>query len=338
MMEKRRATSVDVAREAGVSQSTVSRVFNESGIPVSEKKRRLVVDTAEKLGYRPSQIARSLNSQSTKIIGFVLREFEKSFYTHVLKLLTQRIQQHGYILMLFYVEDDNEVEDNLKKALEYQVAGLIISSATLSSALVEGCVRYKTPVFLFNRISEGLNVNTVCCDNIDGGEAVAKYLIERGHDKLVYVSGEEMSSTNRDRMRGFMNEVNKRGLEEVTVIPGDFSYQAGFQAAEKLMKEGIVFDGVFCASDETALGFMDYIQYHSDLRIPDDISIVGFDGIDIPNTVHYPLTTFQQPVERMVDKTIEGLIEKIENFSSNASHFLFFGQILERNSVRDRNI
>lgn len=131
-----------------------------------------------------------------------------------------------------------------------------------------------------------------------------------------------------------MNEAEKRGIHDIAVFPGDFSYEAGFHAAEKLLAEHLECDGVFCASDETALGFMDYIIYHSDLRIPEDISIIGFDGIDIPNTVHYPLTTFQQPVERMIDKTIEGLIEKIEHFSSNAAHFHFFGQILERGSVR----
>jgi DNA-binding LacI/PurR family transcriptional regulator len=335
--DSKRATSKDVAREAGVSQSSVSRVFNDSGISVSDDKKKRILEAADRLGYRPSQIARSLNTQTTRIIGFVLREFESSFYMRVLSIFTSKLQAAGFSVMLFNLHDDRSVEENLKKALEYQVAGLVISSATLSSPLVEGCLRYKTPVFLFNRISEGLNVNTVCCDNIDGGRSVADYLIDRGHRHLVYVSGEEESSTNRDRKRGFIEQANKRGIADIRVLPGDYTYQSGFAAAEELFRTDADADGVFCASDTSAMGFMDYVRYRTRLTFPEDISIVGFDGIPIPNEIHYPLTTFKQPMERMIDKTVEGLIDKIEHFTTDAVHFLFFGQILERGSVADRN-
>lgn len=337
VLQNKRATSKDVAREAGVSQSTVSRVFNSSGISVSDAKKQRIFETAERLGYRPSQIARSLNSQSTKIIGFVLSEFENVFYMRVLSLFTKKLQEAGYSVMIFNLNDDHEVEKNLKTALEYQVAGLIITSATLSSPLVEGCLRYKTPVFLFNRISDGLNVNTVCCDNIDGGKTIANYLIDRGHQKLVYISGEEKSSTNRDRKKGFIEQSKSRGLAEVVVLPGNYKYEAGFAAADTLTKEKVEFDGVFCAADAMALGFIDYIKYRTELRIPEDISIIGFDGIPLHNEIHYQLTTFKQPMERMVDKTIEGLLGKIENFTTDAVHYLFFGQLIARGSVADRN-
>ncbi len=337
VLQNKRATSKDVAREAGVSQSTVSRVFNSSGISVSDAKKQRIFETAERLGYRPSQIARSLNSQSTKIIGFVLSEFENVFYMRVLSLFTKKLQEAGYSVMIFNLNDDHEVEKNLKTALEYQVAGLIITSATLSSPLVEGCLRYKTPVFLFNRISDGLNVNTVCCDNIDGGKTIANYLIDRGHQKLVYISGEEKSSTNRDRKKGFIEQSKSRGLAEVVVLPGNYKYEAGFAAADTLTKEKVEFDGVFCAADAMALGFIDYIKYRTELRIPEDISIIGFDGIPLHNEIHYQLTTFKQPMERMVDKTIEGLLDKIKNFRTDAVHYLFFGQIMVRGSVADRN-
>ncbi|MBL7005660.1 MAG: LacI family DNA-binding transcriptional regulator [Spirochaetia bacterium] len=337
ILQNKRATSKDVAREAGVSQSTVSRVFNNSGISVSDTKKQRILEIAERLGYRPSQIARSLNSQSTKIIGFVISEFESEFYMRVLSLFTKKLQKAGYLVMIFNLYDDLGVEKNLKTALEYQVAGLVITSATLSSPLVEGCLRYKTPVFLFNRISDGLNVNTVCCDNIDGGKTIANYLIDRGHKKLVYISGEEKSSTNRDRKKGFVEQSKSRGLSEVTVLPGNYKYEAGFAAAETLIKNNIEFDGVFCAADAMALGFIDYIKYKTKLRIPEDISIIGFDGIPLNNEIHYPLTTFKQPMERMVDKTIEGLLNKIENFTTDSVHYLFYGQIVVRGSVADRN-
>jgi len=330
----KRATSKDVAREAGVSQSTVSRVFNSSGINVSERKKKIILEAAEKLGYRPSQIARSLNAQSTKIIGFVMREFGNVFYMQALSLFTEKLQDAGYSVMIFNLKDDYQVERNLQTALEYQVAGLIITSATISSPLVEGCIKYKTPVFLFNRISEGINVNTVCCDNIDGGRAVADFLVDRGHRRFAYISGEAGSSTNRDRRRGFLEQLKQRGIEEVLEVAGDYSYESGFNAAEQVVSARC--DGVFCAADAMAMGFIDYIKYRTELSVPEDISVVGFDGLPLQNDIHYSLTSFQQPLERMVDKTVEGLLDKIDTFSTDASHYLFFGHIVSRGSVADR--
>jgi DNA-binding LacI/PurR family transcriptional regulator len=126
----KRVSSKDVADAAGVSQSTVSRVYNESNIPVSEDKRKKVLEVAEWLGYRPSLIARSLNQQSTKIIGIVVRHFNSAVYMEALKLFIRKFQNNGYTTMVFNIKGDSDIENNLKTALEYQVAGLIITSAT----------------------------------------------------------------------------------------------------------------------------------------------------------------------------------------------------------------
>lgn len=331
----KRVNSKDVAEAAGVSQSTVSRVYNESGIPVAEQKRKKVLEAAEMLGYRPSLIARSLNQQTTKIIGIVVRNFNSVFYMKALELFIRLFQNHGYTTMVFNIQGDSEVESNLKTALEYQVAGLVITSATLSSPLVEGCLRFNTPIFLFNRVSDGLKVNTVCHDNLEGGKRVAEYFFNRGHRRLVYVSGEKLSSTNRDRQEGFLSRAETLGIEDVLVVEGDYTYQSGFRAAERLIGDKVNMDGVLCASDYMAMGFYDYIRTRTSLSIPADISLIGFDGISLFNEDMYPITTYQQPIERMVEKTVEQLIYKAANFSPDPVHYVYSGELIERGSVRD---
>ena len=120
------------------------------------------------------------------------------------------------------------------------------------------------------------------------------------------------------------------------MVDGDFSYISGYEAARKLMERSIGFDGVFCSSDNMAIGFMDYIHHHTDLQIPRDFSLVGFDGAPIPNEELYPLTTYEQPLPDMVARTVDAMIAKIEHFSSDPTSHLFYGRILERGTVRDR--
>lgn len=333
----KRVSSLDVARVAGVSQSTVSRVYNQSNIPVSEEKRKRILEAAENLGYRPSLIARSLNLQFTKIIGIVMRHFDTAVYMNVLEMFIKSFQNKGYTTMVFNINENHEVEDQLQTALEYQVDGLIITSASLSSPLVKSCARFKTPVFLFNRVSETVQVNTVCHDNLEGGERIAEYFITRGHKKLVYVTGELSSSTNRDRQAGYLRKTDEMGIETPRIIEGDFTYTSGYRAAEKILKSGFDFDSIFCASDYMAMGFYDYVRFHSNLRIPDDFSLVGFDGITMYNQELYPITTYQQPFKRMVDKTIQLMIKSINNFSSEPSHYVYSGELIEAGSVSDRH-
>jgi DNA-binding LacI/PurR family transcriptional regulator len=216
------------------------------------------------------------------------------------------------------------------------VAGLIITSATLTSPFVERCLSYSTPVFQFNRLSEGKQVDSVCCDNVSGGERVAEYLIERGHRKLVYVTGEKSSSTNRDRQAGFHAQAKAMGIDTIITVEGDFSYRSGYRAAESLISGGRVFDGVFCAADSMAMGFMDYVQRKTSLNIPGDFSLIGFDGITLPNEDDFPLTTYRQPLRRMVEKTTQLMISKIENYSPDPISYIFNGEIVDFGTVLDR--
>ena len=200
---KEPVSQIDVARLAGVSQAAISRTFTP-GASVSDETRSKVMEAAAKLGYRPNVIARSLIRRSTNMIGLVVMRFTNPFYAGMIRDFTRALQDLGYLTLLFNIADVEEVEDALPAALQYQVDGLIITSATLSSRMAEECARSGTPVVLFNRYASSGNVNVVRCDDVLGGRLVADALLDAGHRRLAYIAGEEGASTNRDREQGFV--------------------------------------------------------------------------------------------------------------------------------------
>lgn len=310
-MRKTPVSSTDVARLAGVSQAAVSRVFTP-GASVSNEMRAKVMAAAKQLGYRPNAIARSLIQRSTRIIGLVMVRFMNPFYARLLQEFTGRLQALGYWTLLLNVAHGDELEKTLPAALQYQVDGLIVTSATLSSRLADECAQYGTPVVLFNRYSLDSNVNAVCCDNVRGGRLVADALANAGHQRIAYIAGEPGSSTNQDRERGFTSWLQERGHEVAFVEQGDYSYESGYAAAKRLLDRPDRPDALFCANDMMAMAALDVARCELNLRVPDDIAIVGFDDIQQASWPKYDLTTVRQPVERMVDATVELLLSAIE--------------------------
>ncbi len=295
---------------AGVSQAAVSRVFTP-GASVSDEMRRKVMAAAKQLGYRPNAIARSLSQQSSRIIGLVMIRFWNPFYTRLLEEFTSHLQARGYWVLLLNVADDSDLEQAVPAALQYQVDGLIITSATLSSSLAEECLRVGTPVVLFNRYGLNSQVNAICCDNLAGGRMVADALASAGHTRLAYIAGEAGSSTNRDREQGFTDRLAERGLSITGRERGDYSYEAGHAAARRLLSSSPRPDAIFCANDLMAMAAVDVARADFGLRLPQDLSVVGFDDIEMASWPKYGLTTVRQPIERMVDATIEVLLQAI---------------------------
>jgi DNA-binding LacI/PurR family transcriptional regulator len=328
-----RASQIDVAQLAGVSQAAVSRTFTP-GASVSAQVKQQVLDAAEQLGYRPNAIARSLITNSTNIIGIVLVRFTNPFYWQIFKEFTQKLQDLGYATLLLNAAQDYEVEQTLPTALQYQVDGLIITSATLTSKMADECARAGTPVVLFNRYEMGSTANAVCCDNVGGGRMVADALLDAGYERLAYIAGEEGSSTNRDREQGFTQQLQTQGHAlTFRESGGEYTYEAGYAAAQRLLQTDTWPDAIFCASDLIAMGVFDAAKARG-LNIPDDLGLVGFDGIEMTGWPGYNITTVRQPVERMVDTTIEVLLNAIENPDAEPVTRWIPATLVKRNSIR----
>ncbi|MEE8567689.1 MAG: substrate-binding domain-containing protein, partial [Anaerolineales bacterium] len=222
----------------------------------------------------------------------------------------------------------------LPMALQYQVAGIIVTSATLTSTLADECESYGTPVVLFNRYPLHGNLNAVTSDNEGGGRIVADALLDGGHNRIAYMAGQEGSSTNRDREKGFTERLLERGSHVFARESGDYYYNSGYKAAQRLLSNEKKPDAIFCANDLMAMATMDVARRHFDLEVPDDLSIIGFDDIPMASWPTYSLTTLHQPVREMVNATIDILIDTVHEVRSEGIVRMYAGELIDRGSAR----
>ncbi|MZQ99549.1 MAG: substrate-binding domain-containing protein [Acidaminobacter sp.] len=331
--EKQRITSKDVARIAGVSQPTVSRVFSPAS-KVKPETRDKVMNAVLELGYKPNAIARSLTSQRTNIVGIVA-QLNKDFSLYTLDLISRKLQTEGKQVLLFNVDTDQELDDVISKVLQYRVDGLIITVTTFTSKLVEDCARQGTQILLFNRHMMGLNINSVSSDNVEVGRMAANYLLDTGHKRLAYIGGRDKVSSSNDRLKGFRDRIQERGVDNpIVVYGGEYYYETGRKTAGQLLQRQDRPDAIFCSGDVLAFGAMDAARYDLGLNIPEDVSIIGFDDVTLASWPSYSLTTVRQPIVEMVDTGIEMLLKSIENCDFEPELKLFQGQLIERSTVR----
>jgi len=296
-----------------------------------------VAVAAERLGYKPNAMARTLITRRSGIVGIVMGDLTNPFYPEVLEVLSKRLQQNNLQTLLFNVPPGQEVDDELPLLLQYQVDAVVITSATISSAMAKSCAARGIPVLLFNRYVPGSGVHAVSCDNYEGGRMVARYLVERGHRRLVYVAGKKDTSTTMDRERGFNEQLAELGLapwgrEEAT----DYTHQQGREAALRLLRGKRRPDAIFFANDIMAIGGLDAMRGELGLRVPEDVSVVGFDDIQMAGWPSHSLTTVRQPIGAMVEKTAQLLdLSAAGKLPKPRSH-LIPGQLIERSSCQNR--
>lgn len=331
-MANQRTTSIDVARLAGVSQSTVSRTFS-GDVTVAAETRSKVIAAAQQLEYKPNAIARSLIMQRTNIVGIVMAHLTSPFNPYVLEKFIQKLQALGRQVLVFSAAPDQDIEDVLPQVLQYQVDALIVTAVTLSSQMVKECARSGTPLILFNRYMPGEQVSAVCCDNVEGGRLVANLLLDAGHKRMAYMAGSENSSTNRDREKGFTDRLFERGQTGLLREQGRYSYEAGYAAARTLLARHEPPDAIFCASDIMALGALDAAREQG-VRVPHDLSIIGFDDIPMASWSAYGLTTIRQPVNQMIDATLAMLQQRLETPEAEPVMQLLPGTLIARTSAR----
>ena len=333
MKKKVKITSIEVANLAGVSQSTVSRAFTTES-PVAKKTREKVISIAKRIGYQPNAMARSLITRKSNMVGIVISNITSNpFYPEVLDLLSRKFQENGQKVMLFAVHRDQSLDDILPQLLEYQVDGILITAVTLSSAMAFECERWGTPVTLFNRYVPGSNASWFCCDNIAGGSMVAQLFLDSRHKRPAYLAGSEDTSTSIDREKGFMEIINKNGVESLREV-GNYNYNDAYAATVRLMERPDPADAIFCSNDIMAFGALDAIRSGMDLKVPEDVSIIGFDDIPMASWPSFNLTTVRQPVRRMVDASVEDLISRIKTPEKPPNHKVIMGEMIVRGSSR----
>lgn len=309
-------TAHEVAKLANVSQSAVSRTFTP-GASVSQATREKVMEAARTLGYRPNALARGLITRRSGIVALVMSYLENQFYPLVIERLSQQLQKCGLHVLMF-IGEDSDASGVLEDILQYQVDGIVMASTTLSPDLARHCASMEVPVVLLNRVPDlqhvlELGTSSVTSDNVEGGRMVAQLLLERGFQRIAYLAGLENSSTNLQRERGFTEVLAQAGVQLCARAVGSYDF-AGAQRATRELFSGpreALPEAVFVANDHMAIATMDVLRGELGLRVPRDVSVVGFDDVPQAAWGSYQLTTIVQDVTEMVTATVELLTQQI---------------------------
>ena len=305
--------SKEIAVRAGVSQATVSRVINNKS-NVHEETRRRVLKVIEELGYIPNAAARSLVTQRTTKIGLIVSDVTNPFYPELVEAVEGLARDNGYVTLLCNTQRDPSKDRVYARFLiEQRVAGVLFTSVTPQSDAPQQFLRAGIPFVFINRYLKDLAVPSVLTDNVGGAYRMTQYLLELGHSRIAFIRGLSHTTTSQDREAGYRRCLMDHGLkvEGVYLAQGDYSREAAYEATRRLLQLPAPPTAIFCANDYMAFGALDAVCDRG-LRVPDDISVVGFDNIALASLGSISLTTMEQPTAKMARRALEILLELIE--------------------------
>lgn len=335
MPKQKRVTSYDVAREAGVSQSAVSRVFRP-GFSVSKKTRDKVLATAKKMGYRPNAIARMLITKQSGMVAVIISSRANLNYPEVLSQLNRHLAAQNKRVLLFTLDDVDGLDELLNNIWTFQVDGVIALAAHFDHDSLEQFDEHQIPVVLYNRNVPDCNANTVCCNHDKGIRQLIDLLHQGNHKKYLIISGPKDSDVANERRTIAQRYLESLGYKDVPIIYSDYGYTRSREVFNQFCSEHGVPDAVVCSNDMTAVGVIDEARDAFSLSVPSDLSVVGFDGINAASWFNYQLTTIQQPLEQLTRAAVDILMERIENPNAPPESRVLTGTLIEGNSIKSR--
>lgn len=325
----------DVASKANVSVATISRIINNKG-GYSKETEKKVLKVIEEMGYEINAVARGLATKNTNIIGVLIPDAATSVFGEVLNGVEDIARKNGYSVLMCNTGDNGErAFEYIKVLTSNQVAGLIYTSSPLFDECYELINKMNIPSILALTISYKYQVPYVKVDDRQASYAAMKYLIERGHTKIALISGNQDDIIAAiPRKEGYLQALSDYGLNinEKLIVYGDFTYESGVNCMEKLLDSGEEFSAVFAQSDDMAVGALNVAHYR-DIKVPDEISFIGYDNTKI-STMSYPnLTTVAQPLFQLGQKATKNLLKVMSGEKVGSSILPY--QIMERSSVKE---
>jgi len=330
---RKRVTSYDVARVAGVSQSAVSRAFRP-GLSVSAKTKDKVMKAAKKLGYKPNAIARMLITQRSGMVAVIISSISNLIYPELLSRVTDQLSERGQRVLLFTLDESEQLEALLEQIWTFQVDGVIALTAHFDHRDISQFEEHDIPVVLYNRQVPDHPVNTVCVDHGQGVRQLVELLVKGGARRFLVFSGPVESDVANERREIALQQLSNAGFQDVPVLYGDFSYQSGKDCFAQWMQKHTAPDAVICSNDTMAIGCIDEARGNHDIAVPEQLSVVGFDGIHAAFWSGYELTTVRQPVNQMAKAAVEILMERIENPDNPPEKRVLAGALIAGKSSR----
>ncbi|WP_119469184.1 substrate-binding domain-containing protein [Vibrio cholerae] len=330
------ATMKDIARLAGVSTSTVSHVINKSRF-VSDEIAERVNNAAQQLNYAPSALARSLKMNRTKTIGMLVTTSTTPFFGEVVKGVERSCYHQGYNLILCNTEGDNQrMKASINTLLQKRVDGLLLMCSTLEGERLDVFDRYPDiPIVVMDWGPILFASDKIQDNSLQGGYMAAKHLIECGHKEIGCITGPLIRHQAQMRYEGYKRALAEAGIaiNPDWIVESDFECEGGYQAFEKLYQRGKLPSALFVSNDMMAMGVIQAASQRG-LRVPDDLSLIGYDDVHIAKFMTPALTTIHQPKYRLGKAAVDTLLYRLENPDTTAQVVQLEPTLVVRNSVR----
>jgi DNA-binding LacI/PurR family transcriptional regulator len=326
-----RPTIVDVAKRAGVSKSLVSLVMR--GAPnVSDEKRERVLRIAAALGYRPNAVARSLVRQRTNLLGVLLSDLHNPFFAEVIDGIQAEAAARGYRTIIG-TGDRVELSEAraLDTMLELRAEGLILASPILPMRRIAEASR-EVPTVLVARGSRSSSVDSVANDDTAGAALAVGHLASLGHRRIAHIDGGDGAGA-RERRRGYERAMERHGLaREARVVAGSYTEEGGWRGVAALFSRGMAPTAVFAANDLAAIGTLSALA-EKGKRVPEDVSVVGYDNTALAAVHHIHLTTVDQPRPEMGRTAVSLILERLDGERRIARHLLMPPSLVVRGTT-----
>lgn len=329
------ATITDVSRRAGVSRSTVSRVVADNGY-VSDEKRRAIEQAIAELGYRPNTLAQALRSQRSNMIGVVVVDVGTTYFANMVYGLQRASRAAGKSLMVSsgYADRDEEAKAVIE-LVDRSSDGLVLYLENqLRPDALEIIRKAQIPVVMVGR-DAGLDApGLVTIDNIGGAASAIRFLLDRGHRHIVHLSGQPTHGDTIARLEGIGVALRQHGMsmDDIHVVNGDYSEQFGYRAANELLASGRQFTAIFAGSDDIAAGTLMALR-EAGRRVPDDVSVIGFDDSFHARHLWPALTTVKQPLDSLGQAVAEQIIKLMSDPKAGPLRTTIGTTLVRRDSV-----
>ena len=308
------ASLYDVAKLAGVSISTVSRVIH-STVPVDKTTRKRVEDAIKTTNYKPNLLAQGLRGKSRNFIGLVVPEISHHTFARFIDFVEQATRETGFELLLRNTEENPELEEQfIDKLIRLHVSGVIFVRVSDQSRIFRMLNETDIPFVVIDRALKKEDIPTIVLDNYEAGRIAAQHLHELGHTDVVCITGSYDIFLTRERLRGFTDFFQERGIlvSQLNIFEGDFKFSSGIQAAKYFLSRSKLPTAIWAENDLMAIGAIKEFTSNG-LSVPRDLSIMGMDDLEVCNMITPSLTSITQPFEEMARKSVGAIINAIDN-------------------------
>lgn len=330
-----RPTIYDIARIAGVSTATVSKVFNKTG-NISEKTRRRIMEICEELDYQPNVLASALTGKNTYSLGLLIPDMVNPFFAELARNVEDRAQELGFNLIICNTDNDMTKEVKYIQLLRQKsVDGIIVATGVRNDEILKELIDQHVPVALVAREMSVLSTSTVLVDDFAGGYNATSHLIELGHRHIAVIAESMSVSSSKERVRGYRHALQEAGLpfDENLVLTSDFSIVAGRMTALSLLSREDRPSALFACNDLLAIGAIQAAK-ELNIRVPDELSIVGFDNTILASITDPPMTTVAQPIRAMGHRVVDLIIGEINESLTVKQRIVLLPELIIRRSTQ----